>query len=142
MDALEERTGVSKRTISEIERGKRTPQTLTLVKLATGLGVDLDDLEEEESQKDIALPVDIDRIKEAAIRESKPESLRELQTAVEEKLEQRYSNEELFDLKDELEEIRRDMAVVKASRFNAYAKVVETENYVRRVLERTAGRVK
>ncbi len=51
MDALEERTGVSKRTISEIERGMRTPQTLTLAKLANALGVKLDDLLEEEAPK-------------------------------------------------------------------------------------------
>ncbi len=51
MDALEERTGVSKRTISEIERGMRTPQTLTLAKLANALGVELDDLLEEEAPK-------------------------------------------------------------------------------------------
>ncbi len=51
MDALEERTGVSKRTISEIERGMRTPQTLTLAKLANALDVSLDELLEEESPK-------------------------------------------------------------------------------------------
>jgi transcriptional regulator with XRE-family HTH domain len=51
MDALEERTGVSKRTISEIERGMRTPQTLTLAKLASALDVNLDDLLEEEAPK-------------------------------------------------------------------------------------------
>jgi len=51
MDALEERTGVSKRTISEIERGMRTPQTLTLAKLANALSVDLDELLEEDSPK-------------------------------------------------------------------------------------------
>lgn len=47
MDALEERTGVGKRTISEIERGMRVPHALTLAKLAEGLGVDLEDLVEE-----------------------------------------------------------------------------------------------
>ncbi len=52
MDALEERTGVSKRTISEIERGMRTPQTLTLAKLANALDVSLDELLEEESPKE------------------------------------------------------------------------------------------
>ncbi len=51
MDALEERTGVSKRTISEIERGMRIPHTLTLAKLANALGVDLDELVEEEAPK-------------------------------------------------------------------------------------------
>lgn len=56
MDALEERTGVSKRTISEIERGMRVPQTLTLAKLAHALGVDLDELVEEEVSKEEAAP--------------------------------------------------------------------------------------
>jgi transcriptional regulator with XRE-family HTH domain len=56
MDALEERTGVSKRTISEIERGMRDPQTLTLAKLANALGVDLDELVEEEAPKAQAPP--------------------------------------------------------------------------------------
>ncbi len=51
MDTLEERTGVSKRTISEIERGKRTPQALTLAKLAGALGVHIDELLEEEAPK-------------------------------------------------------------------------------------------
>jgi transcriptional regulator with XRE-family HTH domain len=56
MDALEERTGVSKRTISEIERGMRIPQTLTLAKLANALGVDLDELVEDEARKAPAPP--------------------------------------------------------------------------------------
>jgi transcriptional regulator with XRE-family HTH domain len=61
MDALEERTGVSKRTISEIERGMREPQPLTLAKLANALGVDLDDLLEEEAPKVSALsPEEVD----------------------------------------------------------------------------------
>ncbi len=54
MDALEERTGVSKRTISEIERGMRTPQTLTLAKLANALDVNLHDLLEDEGPKGTA----------------------------------------------------------------------------------------
>ena len=136
---LGRRCGVPAGTLSGIERGSRKPHSLTLAKIAAGLGVDVEELI---VPKEIPLPLDIDLFKEDAIRESKPESLRELQTAVEEKIEQRYSNEELFDLKDELEEIRKGMAQVKRSRFDAYAKVVETENYVRRVLEKTAGRVR
>jgi transcriptional regulator with XRE-family HTH domain len=54
MDTLEERAGVSKRTISEIERGVRTPHTLTLAKLANALEVDLDELLEDEAPKDRA----------------------------------------------------------------------------------------
>lgn len=56
MDALEERTGVSKRTISELERGMRAPQALTLAKLAAALGVDIDDLLEDEAPKAPAPP--------------------------------------------------------------------------------------
>ena len=56
MDALEERTGVSKRTISELERGMRAPQALTLAKLAAALGVDIDDLLEDEAPKVPAPP--------------------------------------------------------------------------------------
>ena len=56
MDALEERTGVSKRTISELERGMRAPQALTLAKIAAALGVDLDELLEEEAPKAPAPP--------------------------------------------------------------------------------------
>jgi predicted RNase H-like HicB family nuclease/DNA-binding Xre family transcriptional regulator len=37
---LEERTGISKDSISEIERGLRQPRASTVVKLAEGLGVD------------------------------------------------------------------------------------------------------
>lgn len=56
MDTLEERAGVSKRTISEIERGVRTPHTLTLAKLANALEVDLDELLEDEAPKVEAPP--------------------------------------------------------------------------------------
>lgn len=41
---LEERSGISKDAISEIERGLRNPRTSTLVKLADGLGVDHSEL--------------------------------------------------------------------------------------------------
>lgn len=41
---LEERSGISKDAISEIERGLRNPRTSTLVKLADGLGVDPQEL--------------------------------------------------------------------------------------------------
>jgi transcriptional regulator with XRE-family HTH domain len=136
---LGRRSGVPAGTLSGIERGTRKPQSLTLAKIAAGLGVDVEELMDPQ---DVALPLDIDWFKEVAIRESRPVNLRELQSAVEEKIAQRYSNEEMFMLKDELEEVRKAMAPVKATRFDTYAKVVETENYVRRVLERTAGRVK
>ena len=46
--ALSEKSGVSKETISDIERGIRTPQTLTLGKLAAALDVDINDLIEEQ----------------------------------------------------------------------------------------------
>jgi transcriptional regulator with XRE-family HTH domain len=133
---LGRRSGVPAGTISGIERGIRKPHSLTLAKLADGLGVEVEALMD---LKEVALPLDIDRLKEVAIREAKPESLPELQRTVEDKIEQRYSNEELFMLKDELEEIRKAMSPVKATRFDTYAKVVETENYIRLVLEKAAA---
>ncbi len=74
MDVLEERTGVSKRTISEIERGMRTPLALTLAKLANALDVKLDDLLEDEAPKAKASPgagqpdPDLDRLPPMARR--------------------------------------------------------------------------
>jgi transcriptional regulator with XRE-family HTH domain len=41
---LEERSGVSKDSISEIERGLRTPRVSTVLSLAGGLGVDPQEL--------------------------------------------------------------------------------------------------
>ncbi len=136
---LARRSGVPAGTISGIERGLRKPHSLTMAKIADGLGVDVEELM---APKDVALPLDIDRLKEVAIKEARPSSFSELQTAVEDRIEQRYSDEELFEFKDELEEIRKALSPVKATRFDTYAKVVETENYVRRVLEKVAGRVK
>ena len=46
--ALSEISGVGKETISDIERGIRTPQTLTLGKLAAALDVDINDLLEDQ----------------------------------------------------------------------------------------------
>ena len=43
---LEELTGVSKDSISAIERGTREPRAITLVKLADALGVEVDEIEE------------------------------------------------------------------------------------------------
>jgi transcriptional regulator with XRE-family HTH domain len=79
---LGRRSGVPAGTLSGIERGTRKPQSLTLAKIAAGLGVDVEELM---VPKDVALPLDIDLFKEAAIRESKPANLRELQSAVEER---------------------------------------------------------
>jgi transcriptional regulator with XRE-family HTH domain len=45
---LEERSGVSKDAISEIERGLRTPRVSTILNLAGGLGVDPQELLGEE----------------------------------------------------------------------------------------------
>ena len=44
---LEERSGVSKDAISEIERGLRTPRISTLLSLAQGLGIDPQELLQE-----------------------------------------------------------------------------------------------
>jgi transcriptional regulator with XRE-family HTH domain len=132
---LGRRSGVPAGTISGIERGIRKPHSLTLAKIADGLGVDVEELM---TPKDVALPLDIDRLKEAVIKEVRPASLADLQTAVEDKIGQRYSDEELLEFVLELEEIRKAMSPVKATRFDTYAKAVETENYARRVLEKVA----
>jgi excisionase family DNA binding protein len=95
----------------------------------------------EHDPKVQALPIDIDQFKEAAMKDAKPETLRELQALVEEAIEQRYSSTQLLTLKDELAEIRASLAQTKETHFDAYARVVEAENYVRRVLNKVAGRV-
>ena len=48
---LQERTGVNRGTISRAERRERTPLPLTLQRLADALGVDIEDLTEEENPK-------------------------------------------------------------------------------------------
>jgi transcriptional regulator with XRE-family HTH domain len=76
MDALEERTGVSKRTISEIERGMRAPQALTLAKLAGALGVDMGELHEEETPK-VSSRLSSEKAPEEASEEERRERERE-----------------------------------------------------------------
>ena len=44
---LEEKAGLARTTISNIERGKRTPESYTLSKIAIALGISLDRLNEE-----------------------------------------------------------------------------------------------
>jgi len=56
---LEEMSGVSKETISGIERGSRSPQPLTLGKLARALGVDIDDLLSETPRPKASAPLDL-----------------------------------------------------------------------------------
>ncbi len=54
---LEEMSGVSKETISGIERGSRSPQPLTLGKLAKALDVDVDDLLSETPRPKASAPL-------------------------------------------------------------------------------------
>jgi transcriptional regulator with XRE-family HTH domain len=44
---LEEKAGLARTTISKIERGKRTPESYTLSKIAMALGISVDRLNEE-----------------------------------------------------------------------------------------------
>jgi transcriptional regulator with XRE-family HTH domain len=44
---LEEKASLARTTISNIERGKRTPESYTLSKIAIALGISLDRLNEE-----------------------------------------------------------------------------------------------
>ena len=54
---LQERTGVNRGTISRAERRERTPLPLTLQRLADALGVDIEELMEEETSKEEKLAV-------------------------------------------------------------------------------------
>jgi transcriptional regulator with XRE-family HTH domain len=142
-EELAKRAGVSPTTVTLAETGRTHVRLSTIRKFADAPEVDPQQLlhpEELMSPKDVALPLDIDRLKQVVIKEVRPASLAELQTAVEDKIGQRYSDEELLEYVLELEEFRKALSPVKATRFDTYAKVVETENYVRRVLEKVAGR--
>ena len=139
---LANRAGVGQDTISNMELRRHEPRPSTLRKIAGALGVEVTDLfgESAPSPKGRA-PFDVDRLKEQAIRKARPESTDELRKAVEEELEQRYSPGELFALKEEQLELVEELAPEKEARFEEYAKAVEGANYVRRVLEKVAGRV-
>lgn len=52
LDALAQRTGVSRAMISRVERGESSPTAALLVRLSTGLGVSLSSLFREESRAD------------------------------------------------------------------------------------------
>jgi transcriptional regulator with XRE-family HTH domain len=54
---LQERTGVNRGTISRAERRERTPLPLTLQRLADALGVEIEELMEEETSKEEKLAV-------------------------------------------------------------------------------------
>src|SRR5215210_275965 len=129
--------------VSMIENGQRNLTTTTLAKLARALAVEVADLFPKEQaplplEESVSLPLDIDQLKKEVIRESRPANQAELQTGVEDKIEQRYSREELFPLKDELEELRQSLSP-NEDEFNAYAQVLEARNYVHRVLHRSAN---
>jgi transcriptional regulator with XRE-family HTH domain len=141
---LAARAGMAPSAVSQIETGKRMPSSTSVIKLATALEVDVGDLfPKVQSALPLAAalhpPFDIDDLKEEVIKESSPADLRELQTAVEDKIEQRYSQDLLFTFKAELQKHREALSPVKAELFDTYAKLVETENYVRRVLHRSAS---
>jgi transcriptional regulator with XRE-family HTH domain len=54
---LQERTGVNRGTISRAERRERTPLPPTLQRLADALGVEIEELMEEETSKEEKLAV-------------------------------------------------------------------------------------
>jgi hypothetical protein len=79
-------------------------------------------------------------LKQTVFEKTQPANMTELREAVELAIARRYSDEELRAIKDEqlalIDELRPD----KEERFEEWAKAVESANYVRRVLERTAGK--
>jgi transcriptional regulator with XRE-family HTH domain len=130
--------------VSMIENGQRNLTTTTLAKLARALTVEVPDLFPKDQERlpleeSVSLPLDIDLLKKEVIRESRPANQAELQRGVEDKIEQRHSREELFPLKDELEELRQSLSPKEEDEFNAYAQVLEARNYVHRVLHRSAS---
>ncbi len=141
---LAERSGMAPSAISQIETGRRIPSSTSVIKLAAALGIDpgalFPKVQAQLPLEDVVnLPLDIDQLKKQVIAESRPANQAELQTGVEDKIGQRYSREELFSLKDELEELRQAIAPTKEDEFNAYAQVLEARNYVHRVLQRSAN---
>jgi transcriptional regulator with XRE-family HTH domain len=141
---LATRAGMAPSAVSQIETGKRTPSSASVVKLAYALGVEVGQLYPKDQaqlplEDLVSLPLDIDQLKKEVIQESRPANQAELQTGVEDKIAQRYSREELFPLKDELEEFRQSLSPTKEEEFNAYAQVLEARNYVYRVLHRSAS---
>jgi transcriptional regulator with XRE-family HTH domain len=142
---LADESGVNKATINQIERGRRSPNVETLGRLADALSVEMGDFFPKAQSwlplenVVVSLPLDIDELKKEVIAEARPASQAELQTAVEDKIEQRYSREELFPLKDELEELRQAISPTKEDELNAYAQVLEARNFVHRVLHRTTS---
>jgi transcriptional regulator with XRE-family HTH domain len=141
---LATRAGMAPSAVSQIETGKRTPSSASVVKLAYALGVEVGQLYPKDQaqlplEDLVSLPLDIDQLKKEVIQESRPANQAELQTGVEDKIAQRYSREELFPLKDELEEFRQSLSPTNEEEFNAYARVLEARNYVHRVLHRSAS---
>ena len=139
---LEERGGPHKDTMSLVERGVHKPHAQTLGRIAKAFGMSVSELNAEleaANRPEGQEAFDIDRIKQDVIRKARPGSLSELQKVVEEELERRYSDEELLTFKEEQLALVEELAPEKLAKFEAYAKAVESANYVRRVLERIAG---
>jgi transcriptional regulator with XRE-family HTH domain len=67
LDALAERSGVSRSNISLIERGQSSPTAVVLDKLSTGLGVTVASLFEGESSRAAAEPLPLVRVAEQPV---------------------------------------------------------------------------
>ena len=139
---VEEKGGPHKDTMSLAERGVHKPHAQTLGRIAKAFGMSVSELNAEleaANRPEGQMPFDIDQIKQDVIKKTRPGSLSELQKAVEEELERRYSDEDLLVFKEEQLALVEELAPEKLAKFDSYAKAVESANYVRRVLERTAG---
>ena len=139
---VEQRGGPNKDTMSLAERGVHKPHPQTLGRIAKAFGMSMSELNAEleaANRPKGRASFDIDLLKEEVMRKAKPQSADKLRRAVEEELERRYTDEELFTFKEELLEVVEKLAPEKNANFEPYAKAVESANYVRRVLEKVAA---
>lgn len=145
--------GVTPGTLSELERGARHPQDVTLAKIAKGYGVPAAKLleepvplgkaeaPEEAAGPEVAFPLDIDQIRREVAGDDWANSwpTQMLKKAVEEEIERRYTNSERIEFRRRFAELSERLAPDKFDRFEEYAKAVEGFGYVSRVLEKTAN---
>jgi transcriptional regulator with XRE-family HTH domain len=75
---LSKRAGVSKETISELERGLRHPQMLTIGKLAEALNVSVDELVEEAADPKAPAPTSPERVKREERRKEEEQVIADL----------------------------------------------------------------
>ncbi len=115
-----EASGVSRTTISLLERGLQDPRDLTLGKLARAYGVTLEELRETPlGRARRAIPYDPDALIERVLRTHGSRTQREINAAYQEARKQELaglSPEELRQLLDDLEEALEEIPRVRGTR--------------------------